>query len=41
MAGGLGFPFEVSGPNFRKVSFRNYREYSAIPSSTGGTATII
>jgi hypothetical protein len=47
IAGGLGFPFEVGGPssrsvtNFRKVSFRNYREDPAILESTGGAATVI
>jgi hypothetical protein len=47
MAGGLGFPFEVGGPSsgsvtdFKKVTFRNYREDPAIPGSTGGAATVI
>jgi hypothetical protein len=47
MDGGLGFPFEVSGPSsgsvidFRKVAFRNYREDPAIPGSTGAAAAMI
>jgi hypothetical protein len=47
MADRLGFPFEVGGPSsgsvtdFRKVSFRNYREDPAILGSTGGTASMI
>jgi hypothetical protein len=47
MAGGLGFPFEVSGPSsglvtdFRKVAFRNYREDLAIHGSIGGAAAVI
>jgi hypothetical protein len=44
MAGGLGFPFEVSGPSsglvtdFRKATFRDYREDPAILGSFGGVA---
>jgi hypothetical protein len=40
MAGGIGFSFEVGGPSsgsvtdFRKVTFRNYREDPAILWST-------
>jgi hypothetical protein len=47
MAGGLGFPFEVGGPSsgsvtdFRKVTFRNYREDPAILGFTGGAAAVI
>jgi hypothetical protein len=47
MAGGLGFPFEVSGPSsgsvtdFGKVAFHNYREDPAILGSTSGVATVI
>jgi hypothetical protein len=47
MAGGLGFPFEVGGPSsgsvtdFRKVTFRNYREDPAILGFTGGGAAVI
>jgi hypothetical protein len=47
MAGGLRFPFEVSGPSsgsvtdFKKVSFCNYKKDPAILGSTGGAATMI
>jgi hypothetical protein len=47
MAGGLGFSFEVCGPSsgsvtdFRKVTFRNYKEDPAILGSTGGAAAMI
>jgi hypothetical protein len=47
MAGGLGFPFEVGGPSsgsvidFRKVTFRNYREDPVIVGSTNGVAAVI
>jgi hypothetical protein len=47
MAGGLGFPSEVGGPSlgsvtdFRKVTFRNYREDHAVLGCTGGTAAMI
>jgi hypothetical protein len=47
MAGGLGLPFEVGGPSsgsvtdFRKVTFRNYREDPAIPGSTSGVTAMI
>jgi hypothetical protein len=47
MAGGIGFPFEVSEPSsrlvrhFRKVAFRNYREDPAILGSTGGATAVI
>jgi hypothetical protein len=47
MAGGLGFPFEVSGPtsgsvtDFRKAAFHNYREDPAILGSTSGAAAVI
>jgi hypothetical protein len=48
MAGGLGLPFEVSGPSligvgykFGKVAFRDYRLDPAILGSTGDAAAVI
>jgi hypothetical protein len=47
MAGGLGIPFEVSGPSsgsvtyFRKVAFLNYREDPAILGSTSVVVAVI
>jgi hypothetical protein len=46
MFGGLGFPFEVGGPSswsvtdFRKVTFRNYREDPVILGSSGAASVI-